>query len=368
MTLNVKDFRKPGMDDDECIAACMAYCSAQKIKEPMVVFDGGDWHIGRAILVPSGMTVIVDGCTIKQKDYTFDNVFRGANVEIDPQNPFVFPLSVGNLENIRILGKNGAKIAGPDINRRGFHSVIKEEQDMTGDYWGWRTLQISLSKCTGFEIGGFSFAQTRCWAMAMDLCSYGDIHDLHIESYIKNGDGVDFEPGCHHYKVRNISGRTSDDSVSLHGLLGGNEYPIKNYLYPMKPALPYPLTYVSDELNIHDIEISDVETSGDCHGVIAICYGGLQVYNISIRNIRETGSGERLATVEFYSGRGYGEGYRPGDMHDITVDGVTAEFATYAFKSSNVEVKNVTLRNIKHNRPGAEAVALDYPEGIRVCP
>ncbi|MDR2376134.1 MAG: hypothetical protein LBD96_06815, partial [Treponema sp.] len=58
--------------------------------------------------------------------------------------------------------------------------------------------------------------------------------------------------------------------------------------------------------------------------------------------------------------------YRPGDMHDITVDGVSAEFSTYAFKSSHAELKNVTLRNIRHNRAGAEAVALDYPEGITI--
>jgi hypothetical protein len=53
-------------------------------------------------------------------------------------------------------------------------------------------------------------------------------------------------------------------------------------------------------------------------------------------------------------------------MHDITVDGVSAEFSTYAFKSSHAELKNVTLRNIRHNRAGAEAVALDYPEGITI--
>jgi hypothetical protein len=198
----------------------------------------------------------------------------------------------------------------------------------------------------------------------MDLCSYGDIHDLHIESYVKNGDGVDFEPGCHHCTVRNITGRTADDSVALHGLVIGNEYPRNNYLYPMQPALPYPLAYASGELNIHDMEISDVETAGDMHGIIANCYGGLQVYNITIRNIRETGEGKRRATVEFYSGYGYAEGYRPGDMHDITVDGVTAEFATYAFKSSHAELKNVILRDIRHTRAGAGAVALDYPEGI----
>jgi hypothetical protein len=169
---------------------------------------------------------------------------------------------------------------------------------------------------------------------------------------------VDFEPGCHHCKVRNITGRTADDSVAVHGI------PHNWYLYPIQAGLDYTKGLNYDELSIHDIEISDVNTGGDMHGVIIACYEGLQVYNISIRNIRETGSGTRRATVEFYSGYGYGEGYRPGDMHDIMVDGVPAEFSTYAFKSSDAELKNGTLRKIKHNRPGAEAVALDYPEGI----
>jgi hypothetical protein len=184
------------------------------------------------------------------------------------------------------------------------------------------------------------------------------VHDIHIESYVENGDGVDFEPGCHHCKVRNITGRTADDSVSLHGVI--HDW----YLYPIQVGLDYTKGLNHDELSIHDIEISDVHTSGDMHGVIINSYEGLQVYNISIRNISETGSGSRRAVVEFYSGYGYAEGYRPGDMHDITVDGVTAEFSTYGFKSSHAELKNVTLRNIRHNKAGAETIALDYPKGI----
>jgi predicted RNA-binding protein with TRAM domain len=367
MNLYVRDFRKPGMNDDDSIAACLKHCST--LNEPaVVILDGADWHIDNAILLSDNMTIIIDGCAIKQNNGAFDNVFRGANVKVDPLDPYGWPLSIEPLKNVKVLGKNGARVIGPDVNRRGFHPVLNKEQDMVGDYWGWRTLQVCLSKCAGFEIGGLSFFRTRCWTMAFDRCSEGDVHDIHIETYVKNGDGVDFEPGCRHCRVRNITGRTADDSVSLHGIImAPNGLPHKNYLYPMQLGLQFTVTGEFDpaELATHDIEISDIVTAGDMHGVICNSFQGLQIYNVTIRNVREVGEGKRRAAVEFYTGYGYAEGYSPGDMHDITVEGISAKFSQFAYMC-NTQVKNITLRDIKHTKPGAEVLSLAYPEGFKV--
>lgn len=51
---------------------------------------------------------------------------------------------VDKLQQITIIGKNGARIVGCDVNRKGYHPVLNETQEMVGDFWGWRTLQISL--------------------------------------------------------------------------------------------------------------------------------------------------------------------------------------------------------------------------------
>jgi hypothetical protein len=364
MDIYVKDFRKPGMTDDECIAACMAHCAAQGLKDPVVVFNGGDWHIGSAILVSSGMTVIVDGCAIKQNDGTFDNVFRGSNVTVDPHNPYDWPLDVAPLSDIKILGRNGARIIGPDVNRRSFNPLRNEEQDMTGDAWGWRTLQISLAKCANFEIGGLSFYRTRCWTMAFDLCTHGYIHDIHLETYVKNGDGIDLEPGCRHIRIQNITGRTSDDTVALHGLwYGASDFHIR-CIYPMQTALNPAKIEDRSALDIYDIDISDIFTGGDYHGIICAAYSGIQIYNVNIRNVHEIGQGKRRAVMEAYTDYGYGEGYSPGDMHDIRVDGITARYSQFAFMN-NTAVDKVTLKNISHTAPGGQRLNLVIPDGIQ---
>jgi hypothetical protein len=157
----------------------------------VIVFDSKDWYIDNAILIPSRYhNHHIDDCMIKQNNEVFDNVFRGNNLIVNPENPFGTPLDVLPTRNIKIIGKNDAKIVGCDINRRSYHSFLKEEQDMVGDFWGWRTHQISLSKCTCFEISGIEFFQTRGWTMSFDFCCDGYIHDLKIVSNVKNGDGV----------------------------------------------------------------------------------------------------------------------------------------------------------------------------------
>lgn len=64
-----------GVSDDEAILCCMADAAA--FSERTVIFDGEDYLISNAVLLPSNTTVIIDGCAIKQSDEAFDNVFRG---------------------------------------------------------------------------------------------------------------------------------------------------------------------------------------------------------------------------------------------------------------------------------------------------
>ena len=60
----IKDYK--GSNDDERIAACLE--DAYKVQNATVIFDGKDYEISKAILIDSGMSIIVDGCMIKQKD------------------------------------------------------------------------------------------------------------------------------------------------------------------------------------------------------------------------------------------------------------------------------------------------------------
>ena len=82
------------------------------IKTPsasVIVFDSKDWYIDNAILIPPDTTIIIDDCMIKQNNEVFDNVFRGNNLIVNPENPFGTPLDVLPTRNIKIIGKTTQK-------------------------------------------------------------------------------------------------------------------------------------------------------------------------------------------------------------------------------------------------------------------
>ncbi len=201
--VRVYDFYDPAKTDSEAVDACLSFTAL--LARRVILFDTKNWLIDRAVLLPSDTTVIVDGVTIKQANGVFDNIFRADNFTLDPADPNGFPLGVAPVKNIRILGLHNARLEGPDVNARMLHPVLGEVQDMVGDFWGWRGFQISLSLCTGFEIGGFTVVRQRSWAMSFDRCAEGHIHDCAFYSEVKNGDGINIRAGCHHIAIENIT-------------------------------------------------------------------------------------------------------------------------------------------------------------------
>lgn len=357
-----KDFLKDGKTDSECIKDCLKACEG--IDKRTVVFDGRDWHIDEAILLKSDTTVIIDNCTIKQNNYVFDNVFRGDNLVIDRDNPYGGPIDVLPLRNIKIIGRNLAKIIGCDVNKREYHPILKEEQDMVGDFWGWRTLQISLSNCNNFEITGIELLQTRGWALSFDFCSEGYIHDLNIVSNVKNGDGVNFRLGCHHCRVENITGYTSDDTVACTALMRSIniKYPFKHYLYPCVPTACC-FKKKQREYDIHDISIKGIYTGGQHHGVICLAADGARVYNIEISDVIEEKKGSREATVKIYTG--YGDNYSQSDLNNIKVENVRSYISDFSVMC-NAKVDKVVLKNISQHNPGKDRFFLKEKEGIEI--
>ena len=274
MIYKISDYRKSAANDDEAIELCIKDCKTQN--ERTIIFDGGNYTISKAILIPSDTTLILDNCTIKQADYTVDNIIRGENIVPDPENPMSYPLECLPIENIKIIGKGNSVLSGPDKNKTAFHPALGEEQPVIGDFWGWRTLSDFLSNCKIFEISGLKFIKSRCWTLSFDMCRNGYIHDLNIDTGdIKNGDGIDIRSGCHNIEISNITGRTSDDSVACTALKcsGQKQYPFKNYLYPLEPSEC--INNISDYArNISNIKISNVATGGKHHGIICLAANG----------------------------------------------------------------------------------------------
>ena len=344
-TFYIKDYLQSGTTDSSAIERCMQDAK-QEPGERTIVFDGKDFYIDRAILVPSDTTVVLDNCTIKQNDYVFDNVFRGDNLIINGIDPYGTPIDVTPISNIKIIGKGNASVIGTDKPQTGYHPFFEEYQQMTGDFWGWRTHMFSFSCCDGFELSGLKLRQTMCWAVTFDNCQHCYVHDLDIRSNVKNGDGIDFRSGCNHCVVENITGFTSDDTVACTALSRGKgPRALSRYL---SVSEPYNASHENIDGSIHHIKIRNIFTGGFHHGVICLSARGNQVHDIEISNVKETGEGNREATVKIYTG--YGDGYNKGDIHDITVSDVVSEKAKYALMIA-CEADNVTDRNIIQNNP-----------------
>ena len=345
MTFYVKDYLLFDASDSSAIERC--FTAANQINgEKTIVFDGKDYFIDRAILLSSNTQVIIDNCTIKQNDYVFDNVFRGDNLIINGINPYGPPVDVTPIHNIKIMGKGNAKVVGTDKPQTGYHPFFNEYQEMTGDFWGWRTHMFSFSFGKDIEISGLKLRQTMCWAITFDNCQQCHIHDIDIRSNVKNGDGIDFRSGCNHCVVENITGFTSDDTVACTALSRGKiQRGLSKYL---SVGEPYNSSHENIDGSVHHIKIRNIFTGGFHHGVICLSAYGNQVHDIEISHVKESGKGQREATVKVYTG--YGEGYNAGDIHDIKIRDITSEKAKYAFMI-NCETQNLTVENLVQNNP-----------------
>lgn len=363
------DFCGEGMSDNDIIDACLSFVAGFPART--IVLDHRDWQLDRAILLPAHTTVIVDGVTLKQKDRTFDNIFRGDNFVIDPADPNGYPAEVRPITGIRILGRNGAALEGPDTLRRMMHPVLGEEQDMAGDYWGWRNLQVCLSRCTGFELSGLMYRKQRGWANSFDRCSHGLISGLRFESDVKNGDGVNLRLGCSHIVIRDIEGTMSDDLVALNSGDSFVTYPILKYVYPMVPSNR--LMAQGEDIrmrDIHDITISDIRTriapGWDSHGVALLSRNGHRIYNVYMDDIVDghpAGACDRRVIVGSY--KGYGSGYQPGDMHHTRINRVVSNNARSAVVLNDA-VRDVWINRAEQNRPDGVLLEAVNPEAVTV--
>jgi hypothetical protein len=363
----VYDFIDGVKTDSEVIKECLQFASI--FDNRTITFDRKDWHIDEAILIPANTTIIVDGVMIKQNNEVFDNVFRSDNFQIDSANPYGFPLSIQPLNNIKIIGKNGAKIEGPEINKKLVHPTYGE-QDATGDYWGWRTLQILLARVSGFEIAGLNYTKQRCYANLFDRCSYGYIHDLNITSTVKNGDGVNIRLGCHDIRVENIYGSTSDDLVAINSLSFGTTYPYgTNYIYPITPG-DYLIGQgeTIEDRYIYNISVKNItlNTPYLSQGVAFLSRNHHKIYNIQLENIIDgnaIGTSDHLAMVGTYANAYNSLGYNAGDLNKVRVNNVISNTAENAIAINDI-VADFWINKVKQNRSDGAVISAVNMTGV----
>jgi len=275
------------------------------------------------------------------KDGIHDTIIRCQNLIVDKDNPFGLCKSGGFTQNIAIVGKNGAAIEGCDLPYVGWDKNMKKNVPYYGDFYGWRGMTILMTEVVGYEISNLKIRKTKNWAITQEWCSRGYIHNITFDTNVKNGDGIDFRNGCSDSIVENIFGTTSDDTVACTAL--GN--PESKSPSPAKYIFPNQALGNGFERTwrgIKNILIRNIFTSGNHHGVICLATTPI-VENIKIENVCEPSQSSRESVVKIYTG--YGDGYKKGNLRNISVRNVVSQGAKYAVQIG-ADVENLEIEDV----------------------
>ena len=287
----------------------------------------GNYEIEEAVLIPSGITLILENCHLRMKDGTFDNMFRNQGARDD---------GTGTREmrdyDIHIIGRGRAILDGGEYN--GLSETVAKEPG--------RPLMtvnnvIHFSNVERFSVEGLHIRNMRWWALCFHYCAKGILRDLdfladctritedgtrvegllkekYAQTYVKNADGIDLRVGCHDFLIENITGFTEDDTVALTALPMGRIAKC----FGVKGESP----------DIRNVMIRNVCSASFCANVRLLNQGGAKLYNILIDGVFDTSADSPCLD------RG-GTGVRIGDLH------------LYGDRhSTKDETFNITVRNV----------------------
>jgi len=359
------DFLESGLSDSDCIENAIAYAKENHI--PTILIDKKDWILDRAILVYTGATFIVDGVMLKQADGVFDNLIRSEGFIVNPENPYGYPLDVVTVENFRLVGKNGAKIEGPEVQPKLENPDTGELVEPYGDVWGWRGISVYLTCVRNFEFSGFTVTKTRTWAISFERARDGVIRDLEIySSECPNGDGLNIRNGCSRIAIERIKGTTSDDFIAINNCSLYYEHPYrtwKTYFYPIVASNILMKNETLEDQHIHDIFISDICGNS---AVMFLARNGHKIFRIWARNIDDGAAFYKRRNFAYvvgaYYGSGYGDTSKDTCLSDIYIDNVTANASQSAVLFRD-NVDNLFLNHIQQNTPdGTVLTAIDEDE------
>lgn len=302
--------------------------------------DTSVYLIDKAIVLPNNTTVRMDNCTIQMADNTVDNIFRSANIEINPSAPRGFAknkTSMDSCNNIRIIGENGASLLMCDSASSSNYGVTNT---------GWRGHTILLAGVSNFEIAGFTINKNIAWGICLSGCGFGRVHDLIFNTSRENGDGIDVEFGSHDIEIYNISGYTYDDTIAV-----SNSGPTRLLLRPVelnRPTCPFDYGWRKFGEETHNIRIYNVNTVTTCHNVIFIC-GDYGIHNVSVSDVSDKNgaSSGSIATVKIYGGQ-YDGNYRHGLIHNCSISNVESNNpSTAAIFLAQGIIENGIINNVK---------------------
>ncbi len=301
-----------GTDSDRIQAAVDAVAAAGggrvviQPRRPDAAAGRSHWLLDQAILLPSGITLVIEDSRLKLSDACRDNFIRSANCGIGITD-------IQPLRDIHIIGEGRSVLEGADhprasgdaANTLSTEAILepgapyrrisygtdaaKPDEKPTSD---WRSIGILLACVENFSLRNLRIVDAHSWAISLERCSFGTIRDLTFSANggkwidgvyrpIRNQDGLDLRQGCHDITIDSVAGQSGDDMVAL-------------------TAIPNP-DQPGGTLDSHMVSSKVPQGGGD------------DVYNIIIRNVRGNAGGHQL--VRFLNTGGI-------RMHSILLDGV----------------------------------------------
>ena len=364
------------------------------------------WLIDGALLLPSDVTVVLSGCTVKLSDSCRDNFFRSANcgLGITENEP---------MRNITLRGECGARLVGADrprstgdsgktlacpcphdpeevarlapwasederaAGRAGFahchdHSfgtdAGKEGESQKGD---WRNIGVLLANVEGFSIENLTIVDPHGWAISLEACSEGRVEKIRFEASmsklidgtrqnIENQDGIDLRNGCHHIVVSDVSGRTGDDVVALTAIASPGE----------RPGGSLCSTHVMHgdwsrrDRDIHDVVVRNVRGCSYLCKSVRLLACEAHIYNVVIDGVISSpdGMSRQSGTILIGDPDGaYGKNL-PDGIANVAVSNVISD-ARDAIRVRGY-LRDSVITNVINKRPGTKAITVDRENGL----
>lgn len=297
----------------------------------------GNWEIEKTVFIPSGFTLVLDGCHLRMKDGVITNFF--SNEHIGKTDPLIKDY------DIAIEGRGRVILDGGEPNGLHQRSLKAHPENYPGIRHCAVNSPLLFAHVDGLRISGLHIRNQRYWGMTFVYCANGCIRDINFRSNdrwidengktvnglvqgryeeicVKNSDGVDLRCGCHDFIIENITGFTQDDSVALTALFGpiektywaeGSPREIFNVIIRNVNTAAYCANVRllnGDNIKLHDVLIDGVFDAsresrfmddghvhvriGDQHNYgITMSQPG-EVYNITVRNVHSTGQHKPL--------------------------------------------------------------------------
>ena len=206
--INANDFVSPGAADADIIQRAIDAASpgdTVRIPRFHVSGESSEWHIGKALLVGTGVTVLLDNCRLVLETGIYDNMFRNRD----------------GASGFSIIGEGSAVLSGGEWNYL--------SNNMSGKYG---LPDVSVNALLKFRhashavIRNIRFEMARWASVMIDHSEDVRIEDLWFEMvpHVKDLYGVLIGCGCRNISIENLTGRTGDDTVYI--FADSKRYPV----------------------------------------------------------------------------------------------------------------------------------------------